>query len=166
MFDVGIELTSHFASPYTRTVLEPVLFAGLGEPITDYPGFGDQMSGDAGVVLIFRVLPGPDRDLEVEAAMRAIFEAMAVEEFPSGDVKAYGVYSDRCEPGKWVMFEHFTERGSENHAKGPLMKAAGTGLERLFITPYKRVMLSPALFVGCGETISDSSLRQVAPETG
>lgn len=116
---------------------------------------------DVGVLFTFRVMPDEATDNETVEAMRAIFDAMAVEEFPTGDVKAYAVYRDRSDPGKWVMFEHFTARGSENHAKGPLMQEAGQRLAKLFMTPYERLLLDPILFVGCGEPIAGSSQHRV-----
>jgi quinol monooxygenase YgiN len=111
---------------------------------------------DVGVLFTFRVKPGPESDRLTVEAMRGIFDAMAVEEFPSGDVKAYAVFRDRADPGKWVMFEHFSERGSEHHAKGPLMREAGRRLSGLFMTPYERLLLEPVLFEGCGKSIVGS----------
>jgi len=109
---------------------------------------------DVGVLFTFRVMPDPASDRETEEAMGGIFDAMASEEFPSGDVKAYAAFRDRADPGKWVMFEHFTAKGSVNHAKGPLMQQAGQRLSKLFMTPPARVLLDPVLFVGCGEPIT------------
>ncbi len=111
---------------------------------------------DVGVLFTFRVMPDPESDREVVEAVRGIFEAMAVEEFPSGEVKAYAALRDRADPGKWVMFEHFTGRGSELHARGPLMQEAGRRLAKLFVTPPERLVLEPVLFVGCGEPIGGS----------
>lgn len=104
-----------------------------------------------GVMFSFRV--DPKDDAKAEEIMRGIFDAMAVEEFPSGDVITYTLFRDPSQPGKWVMFEYFTEAGSERHSVGPLMMERGTKLVELMTEPYERVLLDPVIALGCGETI-------------
>ncbi len=104
-----------------------------------------------GVVFSFRV--APKDDAVVEGIMREIFDAMALEEFPSGDVLTYTLFRDPAEPGKWVMFEYFTQAGSERHSAGPLMLERGRRLVERMIGPYERILLDPVIALGCGEPI-------------
>jgi quinol monooxygenase YgiN len=104
-----------------------------------------------GVVFSFRVAPKDDE--KVEPIMREIFDAMAVEEFPTGAVLTYTLFRDPAIPGKWMMFEYFTKEGSDRHSAGPLMMKRGTRLVELMIEPYERILLDPVIALGCGEPI-------------
>ena len=74
---------------------------------------------------IYTFWADPERDDEIVAIMDEIFEAMEAEEFPSGNVLVYTLYRVPDEPGKWVMFEHFTQEGSDLHAKGERVREIG-----------------------------------------
>jgi len=68
-------------------------------------------------------------------------------------VKTYTVYRDPENPGKWLMFEQFTGRGSDNHASGPEMQSAGRELSSHFTAPFTRTILEPVFYAGCGTSI-------------
>jgi quinol monooxygenase YgiN len=104
-----------------------------------------------GAIFAFRVKP-EDNDKVVEV-MRGIFDAMKEEEFPTGDVDTYTVYHDPADPGRWYMFEQFSDEGARVHAKGPLVRPAGQRLVPLCTEPYERWVLDPVLVSGCGEPI-------------
>jgi quinol monooxygenase YgiN len=108
-----------------------------------------------GAIFTFRARP--EDDAVVEETLRDIFRTMAVEEFPTGDVDTYTVYRDPADPGRWVMFEQFSDEGAAFHAKvahSPTMYEAGQRLAALCIEPYERVVLTPFLTAGCGESIN------------
>ncbi len=109
--------------------------------------------GDVGCVFGFEVDPRDGRG--TEEAMRAIFDAMAVEEFPSGEVRTYTVYRDGGRPGRWLMFEEFSGVGSEAHASGPLMQRAGRELTSHFVAPFSRSLLEPVFVAGCGVSMGE-----------
>jgi hypothetical protein len=115
---------------------------------------------DVGCVFRFEVDPGDD---EVTAdAMRATFDAMGAEEFPSGEVRTYTAYQDGSRPGRWFMFELFSEHGSRVHASGPLVRSAGAEMMSRLTGPYGRTLLEPVLFAGCGGPI-EQIVDQVQP---
>ena len=109
--------------------------------------------GDKGVGWLFTIRVDPADDDKVEGLLGEIFDAMEKEEFPGGGVITYTAYRDPNEPGKWVMFEHFTDEGSDRHAKGPLVRDPGGRLMKLLIAPRERVQLEPVILRGCGEPI-------------
>ena len=51
------------------------------------------------------------------------------------------------------MFEHFTQEGSDQHAKKSKIREVGAKLTDLMIKPYTRLALQPVLIKGCGEPI-------------
>ena len=110
------------------------------------------LSDQVGWVFTFWV--DPAKDAETEQVMREIFDAMAEEEFPNGEVITYTAYRVPEEPGKWVMFEHFTQQGSDQHAKGPKLQEIGAKLTALMVQPYTRMEMQPVLTQGCGEPIA------------
>ena len=105
------------------------------------------------IAWIFTFWVDPDNDAKTEQVIREIFETMAEEEFPSGGVVTYTAYRVPTEPGKWVMFEHFTQEGSDQHAKKSKMREVGAKLTDLMIKPYTRMALQPVMIKGCGEPI-------------
>lgn len=104
-----------------------------------------------GAIFTFRIRP--EDDAAMEQIMRDIFDAMAAEEFPTGQVDTYTAYRDPADPGRWYMFEQFSDKGAAVHAKGPLVYPAGQRLAAMCIEPYQRTVLSPVLTSGCGEPI-------------
>jgi len=85
--------------------------------------------------------------------MNEICEAMEHEEFPTGKVLTYTRYRVPVEPGKWVMYEHFTQEGSDRHAKGPLVREIGLRKLDLMGKRYERMRMEPVLLRGVGESI-------------
>jgi quinol monooxygenase YgiN len=117
---------------------------------------------DVGVLYGFRVKPEDDQ--KAEKIMREIFDAMAAEEFPTGDVKSYALFRDASTPGKWVLFEHFTDAGARKHGTGPLIHGPGTRHQELLIEPYERIVLDPVIVHGCGEKISGTPEHGSRPD--
>ena len=117
---------------------------------------------DVGVLYRFRVKPEDDQ--KTEQIMREIFDAMAAEEFPTGDVKSYALFRDPSTLGKWVLFEHFTEAGARNHAIGPLIQDPGKRHQELLIEPAERIELAPVIVHGCGEKISGTPMQGSRPD--
>jgi quinol monooxygenase YgiN len=109
-----------------------------------------------GVGWIYTFWADPEKDDEIVHIMNEIFEAMEEEEFPTGNVITYTLYRVPEEPGKWVMFEHFTQEGSDLHAKGPRVRDVGLRKLELMVKPYTRMQLEPVLIRGCGEPINAS----------
>jgi len=103
---------------------------------------------------IYTFWADPERDDEIVAIMDEIFEAMEAEEFPSGNVLAYTLYRVPDEPGKWVMFEHFTQEGSDLHAKGERVREIGLRKLELMTQPYERMRMEPVRLRGLGEPIA------------
>jgi len=108
-----------------------------------------------GVGWVFTIQVDPADDHKVEELMGETFDAMDQEEFPMGGVVAYTAYRVPDEPGKWVMFEHFTDEGSALHAKGPRVRDPGGRLMRLLVAPRERVQLEPVLLRGLGKSIQE-----------
>jgi quinol monooxygenase YgiN len=155
MMQAGAELTSLMNRPYDRVLMEPFQTAGVGEAIAEYHDADFTPSAnDVAVLFIFQVHPLETE--KVPAVIAEIFDAMQEEEFPTGGVKTYIVHRLDT-PGRFVMYEYFTAAGSERHASGPLMQAAGKKLADLFMTPYVRLMMEPVLAVGVGEPIKAGS---------
>lgn len=117
---------------------------------------------DVGVIYRFRV--APENDQKAEAIMREIYDAMAAEEFPTGDVVTYSLFRDPSEPGKWVLFEHFTEEGGRKHGLGPLIYGPGIRHQELLIEPYQRLVLDPVIVHGCGEKIANAPAAGSRPD--
>lgn len=112
------------------------------------------MSIASDVGWIYTFWADPDRDEDIVRIMGEIFDAMEEEEFPTGNVLTYTLYRDAEEPGKWVMFEHFTGEGSEAHAKGQKVREIGLRKVEMMTKPYTRQRLEPVMIRGCGEPIS------------
>lgn len=106
---------------------------------------------NVGVLFKFRVAPRDDA--KVEPAMKSIFEAVAKEEYPTGNVITYTLFRDPGTIGSWYMFELFTAEGSRQHSAGPLVMERGQKLVELMIEPYERILLDPVIVHGCGEPI-------------
>ena len=147
----GAALTGMLIEPYEQTRLDPVIIHGCGEAVPKTPGrpAGADPATDVGVVYGFRVKPEDDQT--VEGIMREIFDIMAIEEYPTGDVVTYTLYRDPAEKGRWVMFEHFTAKGSADHATGKLIYEPGMRQLNLTTEPYTRILLTPVVVRGCGE---------------
>jgi len=114
---------------------------------------GNEVS-DVGAVFRFRV--APEDDAKIEGLMRDIFDAMAIEEFPTGEVITYTAYRDPAIPGQWYMFEHFTAKGAAAHADpatSPRILIPGRKQLELMIDTYDRSELEPVIVHGCGELI-------------
>jgi quinol monooxygenase YgiN len=108
----------------------------------------------ADVGWIYTFWADPEHDDEIVAIMGEIFDAMEEEEFPTGNVLTYTLYRAPEEPGKWVMFEHFTGEGSDLHAKGPRVREIGLRKLDLMTKPYTRMRMEPVMIRGCGEPIN------------
>jgi quinol monooxygenase YgiN len=108
---------------------------------------------------IYTFWTDPDDDAEILGLMDEIFEAMEEEEFPSGDVLTYTLYRVADEPGKWVMFEHFTQEGSDRHAKGTRVPEIGLRKVEKMTQPYTRTKLEPVLLRGIGTPLAEPTRR-------
>lgn len=101
----------------------------------------------------------PEKDDEIVSIMDEIYEAMEEEEFHTGNVLTYTLYRVPDEPGKWVMYEHFTQEGSDLHAKGARVREVGLRKVEMMTKQYTRMKLEPVRLKGVGEPISAPTRR-------
>jgi quinol monooxygenase YgiN len=106
---------------------------------------------DVCVIYTFQV--DPKLRSEAEEVVRELFEAMAIEEFPTGQVKSYSLLRNANEPGQYIFYEHFTAEGDAAHAKGELLREVGTRLKGLQVGEAQRLLLEPVFAVGAGEAL-------------
>ena len=148
----GMALQALMLEPFERTLLDPVIVHGCGTRIPGAPPPPERdKKTDVGAIYTFKV--APENDEEMERIMRDIFDAMAEEEYPTGNVIAYTLFRDPSEVGKWAMFEHFTAKGAADHAKGPKIFKFGSEHLTYLVEPNFRVELDPVIVHGCGEPI-------------
>lgn len=151
------QVESLLCEPASELKLDPVIIKGCGERIpTAPPRPADaNPAEDVGVVYSFRVEPGQDDVLE--EVMRRVFKVVERAEISTGNVLTYNLYRDPSGEGKWVMFEHFTAKGSANHATDP--EIFGPGLEHVAMLPepFSRVVLNPFRVYGCGEPLPSTT---------
>ena len=145
------KMTAELAHPPIEERLTPVIIQGCGEKI---PGAPERPAGvdpmtDIGVVYSFRVRP--EDDDHIEALMHHIFKIVDRTEISTGNVLTYNLYRDPKEPGRWVMFEHFTAKGSADHATHPDIFGPGFEQVNLITEPFSRAILNPYRVLGCGE---------------
>jgi quinol monooxygenase YgiN len=155
IYEPARALQALMLEPFERMLLDPVIIHGCGERI---PGVAplpkrDEKT-DVGVIYTFKV--APENDEKIEQIMRDIFDAMAEEEYPTGEVISYTLFRDPSEVGKWAMFEHFTAEGSAVHATGPKIFKIGTEQLTYLVEPYCRVELDPVIVHGCGKPVPGS----------
>lgn len=147
----GKKMAALFAHQPVQQVLTPVIVQGCGEKIPGAPARpadADPMT-DVGVVYSFRV--EPKDDAKIEQLMHGIFKIVDRTEISTGNVLTYNLYRDPNEPGRWVMFEHFTAKGSADHATHPDIFGPGFEQVNLITEPFSRVILNPYKVLGCGE---------------
>jgi quinol monooxygenase YgiN len=144
--------------PYERYELEPVIVHGCGAPIPGAPPPQASRDSATDVGAIYRFKVAPENDTRTERIFRDLFDAMAAEEYGTGNVITYTIYRDPGEPGRWVMFEHFTAQGAADHAAetSPRVRELGHEHLSLLLEPYERVVLKPFIVYGCGEPIPGS----------
>jgi quinol monooxygenase YgiN len=155
IYKPGMAQQALMLEPYERTLLDPVIVHGCGEPIPGAPPLPERdEKTDVGAIYTFKV--APENDQKIEQIMRDIFDAMAVEEYPTGNVITYTLFRDPSELGRWAMFEHFTAKGAADHATGPMIFKIGTEQLQYLVEPYFRVVLEPVIVLGCGKPIPGS----------
>ncbi|HTH27954.1 MAG TPA: hypothetical protein VL918_05755 [Sphingobium sp.] len=141
------------AHPAEQEVLESVIIQGCGEHIPGAPPRPAEAdpATDVGVVYSFRVKP--EDDDTIDRLMHHIFKIVDRTEISTGNVLTYNLYRDPKEKGRWVMFEHFTAKGSADHATHPDVFPPGLKQIGLVTEPFSRVLLNPYIVHGCGETM-------------
>ena len=107
---------------------------------------GSPLDGD--VAWRFTVRTTPGREDGYEDLGDDIYAAMAKEEFPTGNVKTYCTLRPVGDPGRYVMFEHFTAAGSAKHAKGPNVIGPGARQMRTLVPPFERLRYEPVTAIG------------------
>lgn len=139
--------------PLEHMVLDSVIIQGCGEriPIAPARPADADPATDVGVVYSFRVEPEDDERLE--AKMREIFKIVDRAEISTGNVLTYNLYRDPSAKGNWVMFEHFTAKGSADHATDPEIFGPGFEQVEMLPEPFSRVLLNPYRVYGCGEPL-------------
>lgn len=75
--------------------------------------------------------------------MRALFHALAVEEFDVGGVETYAIHRDPADTGAYQIYEQYTNAADQRHLKGPQSREAWTALLARVIAPFERVLLEP-----------------------
>ena len=145
-------LQVHFIAPYERVEFEPVALWGADVAP------GSPLDGDVGWRYTVRARPGLGdsyEDLGDE-----IYAGMTAEEFPTGNVKTYCTHRVVGDPGRYVMFEHFTATGSARHAKGPKVIGPGHRQNRTLVPPFERLRYEPVSAIG----VAHVSYRSTAPD--
>lgn len=147
----GKKMMALLAHPPIQEQFDPVIVQGCGEKIPGAPGrpAGVDPMTDVGVVYSFRVKP--EDDAKIERLMHHIFKIVDRTEISTGNVMTYNLYRDPKEPGRWVMFEHFTAQGSADHATHPDIFVPGMEQVNMIVEPFSRVLLNPWRVLGCGE---------------
>lgn len=133
-------LQPHLVTPYERVEFEPI--ALWGADIAP----GSPLDGD--VAWRFTVRTKPGLEDSYEDLGDDIYAAMAEEEFPTGNVKTYCTLRVVGDPGRYVMFEHFTATGSAMHAKGTNVIRPGARQLRTLVPPFERLRYEPVAAIG------------------
>ncbi len=138
-------------TPFERVRLDPVARGlwGAAKPV------GGDLSGDEAWRFTVRV--APEDAARADDVFERIMVAMAHDEFSSGEVKSYTAFRAYGDVGRYIMYEHFTAKGSARHATGEELPAVGREQLELLITPFERLQLEP--FVAFG--IEHDSARDV-----
>jgi quinol monooxygenase YgiN len=149
-------MMSLLAVPLAYEELEPVIIHGSGERIPGAPPRPSDAdpAKDVGVLFSFRV--NPEDNEKLEAVMQKIFKIVERVEISTGNVLTYNLYRDPKSPGRWVMFEHFTAKGSADHATHPDIFPPGLEQINLLPEPFSRILLNPCIVLGCGEPLPRS----------
>lgn len=145
------KMQAQLAHPPIEERLQSVIIQGCGEKIPGAPArpAGIDPMTDIGVVYSFRVKPEDDGN--IEKLMHDIFKIVDRTEVSTGNVMTYNLYRDPKEPGRWVMFEHFTAKGSSDHATHPDIFGPGMEQVNMITEPFSRAILNPYKVYGCGE---------------
>ena len=133
-------LQPHLIAPYERVEFEPIALWGADVAL------GSPLDGDIGWRFTVRAKPGLEDSYEDLGD--DIYAGMAEEEFPTGNVKAYCTLRPVGDPGRYVMFEHFTAAGSAKHAKGPSVIGPGARQMRTLVPPFERLRYEPVTAIG------------------
>jgi quinol monooxygenase YgiN len=133
-------LQPHLIAPYERVEFEPVALWGADVAL------GSSLDGD--VAWRFTVRTKPGLEDSYEDLGDDIYAAMAEEEFPTGNVKTYCTLRAVGDPGRYVMFEHFTATGSARHAKSPSVVGPGARQMRTLVPPFERLRYEPVTAIG------------------
>jgi len=128
--------------PLERVRLDPVKKGlwGAAKPV------GADLTGDEAWRFTVRV--APEDVAKGDDVFERIMEAMAYDEFPGGQVKSYTAFRVYGDTGRYIMYEHFTARGSAQHATGERLPTVGREQMELLVTPFERLQLEPFLAFG------------------
>lgn len=159
------KMQSQLAHPPIEEKFESVIIQGCGEKIPGAPARPDGVDPmtDIGVVYSFRVKP--EDDAKIEKLMHDIFKIVDRTEVSTGNVMTYNLYRDPNDAGRWVMFEHFTAKGSSDHATHPDIFGPGMEQVNMITEPFSRVLLNPFRVFGCGEPMP-TNLAQNSKKAG
>jgi quinol monooxygenase YgiN len=130
----------HLIAPYERVEFEPIALWGADVAL------GSPLDGD--VAWRFTVRTKPGLQDSYEDLGDHIYAGMADDEFPTGNVKTYSTLRVVGDPGRYVMFEHFTASGSAKHAKGPNVMGPGARQMRTLVPPFERLRYEPVTAIG------------------
>ena len=142
-------LQAHFITPHERIEYEPIALWGADVSL------GSPLLGDEAWRFTVRTRPGAEA--HYEDLSDEIYAAMADDEFPTGNVKTYCTLRVVGDPGRYVMFEHFTAAGSAGHAKTAAVTGPGAQQLRLLAPPFERLRYEPVSALGTGHSQYGSS---------
>ncbi len=97
----------------------------------------------ADVAYLTSLRVAPQNVFQAEGAMRALFQALAVEEFDAGGVETYAIHRDPADVGAYQIYEQYTSAAEQRHLSGPQSREAWGALLARVIAPFERVLLEP-----------------------